>query len=66
MPPKVHRDRLSDRATGSTENGKPNDWAKQFETEYASGLISNHFLFRKKKFWNAAIASGERIRSLKK
>ena len=33
----------------------------------AIGLASScHFFFRKKKFWNAAIASGDRIRSPKK
>jgi hypothetical protein len=28
--------------------------------------FERYFLFRKKKFWNAAIASGDRIRSPKK
>jgi hypothetical protein len=32
---------------------------------YGTELISGHLFLRKKKFWNAAIASGERIRSPK-
>jgi hypothetical protein len=38
--------------------------------EHEPGFIPHgsrdHFFFRKKKFWNAAMASGERIRSPKK
>jgi hypothetical protein len=35
-------------------------------TAIGPGDVCNHFFLRKKNFWNAAIASGERIRSPKK
>ena len=37
----------------------------QGSNSHRTELISDHLFLRKKKFWNAAIASGERIRSPK-
>jgi hypothetical protein len=52
---------------GAATMGNPgNKTSYRSATRDTAGLIRNHLFLRKKKFWNAAIASGDRIRSPKK
>jgi hypothetical protein len=54
------------RNEGSIEGDRGNETYAAVRQRHRSGLTRNHLFLRKKKFWNAAIASGERILSPKK